>query len=66
MDALNAQILEDTLKLSEKPMEVQEKNWKKMNRTVCSVIRSCRTQDLKYHVINETSTKRIWEILESK
>ena len=34
--------------------------------TMCGVIRSCLTQGLKYHVITETFTKRIWEILESK
>ena len=38
-----------------------------MNRlTACGIIRSCLTQDLKYHVIDETSAKRVWEILESK
>ena len=37
-----------------------------MNRTACGVIRSCLTQDLKYHVMNETSARKIWEILEGK
>ena len=66
MDALNAQNLEDTLELDGKPDNIDEKVWKKMNRTACGVIRSCLTQDLKYDVINETSAKKIWEILESK
>ena len=37
-----------------------------MNRTACSVIRSCLTQDIEYHVTTETSTKKIYEILEGK
>ena len=31
MDALNAQNLEDSLKLQKKPEDAQEKDWKKMN-----------------------------------
>ena len=34
-DALNAQNLEDTLKLQEKPANIVEKNWKKMNQMAC-------------------------------
>lgn len=30
------------------------------------MIRSCLTQDIKYHVIAETSARRLWEILEGK
>jgi len=41
MDALNAQNLEDTLELQERPTEVNEKVWKKMNRTACGIIMSC-------------------------
>ena len=37
-----------------------------MNRVVCDVIRSYLTQDIKYHVMIKTSTKKIWEILDSK
>jgi len=37
-----------------------------MNRTACGIIRSCLTQDIKYHVMTETSARKIWEILESK
>ena len=37
-----------------------------MNRTVCGVIRSYLTQDLKYDMMNETSAKSIWEILAGK
>ena len=38
LDALNAQNLEDTLESQEKPTEIKEKIWKKMNRTACGVI----------------------------
>ena len=37
-----------------------------MNRIACGVIRFCLTQDIKYHEMNETSARKIWEILESK
>ena len=43
-----------------------EKDWDKMDRTACGVIRSCLTQDIKYHVLYETSARKIWEILEKK
>ena len=52
MDALNAQNLEDILKLQQKPEDVQENDLKKMNQTICGVIRSYLTQDLKHHVMN--------------
>ena len=37
-----------------------------MNRTVCGLIRSCLTQDIKYHVLHETSARQLWEILKKK
>jgi len=63
---LNMQNLEDKLFLQEKQAKSSEKDWDKMKRMTCSVIRSCLTQDLKYRVMNETSTKKIWEIFKSK
>ena len=36
--ALNAQNLKDSLELQEKPVEMEEKIWKKMNRTTYGVI----------------------------
>jgi len=47
LDALNAQNLEDSLELQEKPIEMEEKVWKKMNRMACEVIKSRLSQDLK-------------------
>jgi len=32
----------------------------------CGLIRSCLTQDIKYHVLYETSARQLWEILEKK
>jgi len=66
MDALTTLNLKDALLLENKPEEISEKDWDKMNRTTCGFIRSCLTQDLKYYVINESSTRKIWEILEAK
>jgi len=47
-------------------VKVDEKVWKKMNRTTCGVIKSCLTHDLKYDLMNETSVKKICETLASK
>ena len=66
MDALTTSNLENALLLKRKSDETSKKDWDKMNRTTCGIIRSCLTQDIKYHVMTETSTKKIWEILEEK
>ena len=58
MDALNMQKLEDALLLQEKPAETSKNDWNKMNCTACGIIKSCLTQDIKYHVIIETSTEK--------
>ena len=57
MDALTASNFKDVLLLENKPEEISEQNWDKMNRTASGVIRSCLIQDLKHHVINKTSAK---------
>ena len=62
MDALMTSNLEDTLQLKEKLKETSEKDWDKMS----GLIRSCFTQDIKYHVLYETSAINMWEILEKK
>jgi len=66
MDALTTSNLEDTLRLEKKRASTTEKNCDKMNRTACGLIRSCLTQDIKYHVLHETSARQLWEILEKK
>ena len=66
MDALTASNFEDTLRLEEKPEETSKKNWNKMNRIACGLIRPCLTQDIKYHVLYDTSAMKMWKILEKK
>jgi len=66
MDALTTSNLEDTLRLEKKRDSTTEKDWDKMNRTACGLIRSYLTQDIKYHVLHETSARQLWEILEKK
>ena len=66
LDALNAQFLKDSLELQEKPAHMEEKVWKKMNITVCGVIRYCLSQGLKYDVMTDTSTRKIWATLAAK
>jgi len=58
MDALTASNLEDSLRLEKKPEETSEKDWDKMNRTTCGIVRSYLTQDIKYHVLYETSARK--------
>ena len=53
MDALMAANLEDSLRVKEKLEKTSEKDWDKMNRTTCGFIKSCLTQDIKYHVMYE-------------
>jgi len=57
MDVLIASNLKDSLSFEKKSEEISEKDWDKMNQMTCGVIRSCLTQDLKYHVVTETSTR---------
>ena len=64
IDALNGQNLEDTLLLQEKLAETSEKGWDKMNQMTYDVIWSCLTEDIKYHMMTETSAMKIWEILD--
>ena len=66
MDALTALNLEDTLRLEKKRKTTTEKDWDKMNRTTCGLIKSYLTQDIKYHVLRETSARQLWKIPEKK
>ena len=59
MDALTASNLEDTLRLEKKRETASEEDWDKMNQTVCGLIRFCLTQDIKYHVLYETSIRQL-------
>jgi len=59
MDALTALNLEYTLRLEKKRDSISKKDWDKMNLTTCGVIRSCLIQDIKYHILHETSAKAV-------
>ena len=59
MDALAASNLKNTLRLEKKRASTTEEAWDKMNRTTCGLIRSCLTQDIKYHVLYETSARQL-------
>ena len=64
MDTLTTSNLEDTLRLEKKRDSTTEEDWDKTNRSACGLIKSCLTQDIKYHVLHETSARQLWEILE--
>ena len=66
IDALTVLNLEYTLLLEKKREGTSEEDWDKMNRMACGLIRFCLTQDIKYHVLHETSVRQLWEILEKK
>ena len=59
MEALTASNLEDSLCLEEKLEKTSEKNWDKMNKTACDIIRYYLTQHIQYHMMIETSRKNI-------
>ena len=65
-DALNAQNLEKTIMVHERPLKYDEVIWDKMNQNACGIIRSCLEQELKYDVIGMTSAMKMWEILNNK
>jgi len=59
VDVLTTPNLKDALLLEIKPEETSTKDWDKINRVAYDVIRSCLSQDIKYHVMMETSAKKI-------
>ncbi|KAL8170360.1 hypothetical protein V2J09_022164 [Rumex salicifolius] len=63
-DALCQQDLEEVL--GDKPDDIEEKVWVKMNNRACGIIRSCLAKEIKYFVMNDTSAKEIWRKLEEK
>ncbi|KAE8656194.1 Early-responsive to dehydration stress protein (ERD4) isoform 1 [Hibiscus syriacus] len=50
----------------EKPDDVEEKEWKKINRFACGTIRSCLSREQKYAFSKETSASKLWKALEEK
>jgi len=63
MNALTTSNLKYTLQLEKKHNTTAKEDWDKMNRTACGLIRFCLTQDIKYHMLHETSVRQLWEIL---
>eukprot|EP00268_Persea_americana_P009427 TRINITY_DN13788_c0_g4_i1.p1 TRINITY_DN13788_c0_g4~~TRINITY_DN13788_c0_g4_i1.p1 ORF type:complete len:180 (+),score=37.85 TRINITY_DN13788_c0_g4_i1:237-776(+) len=63
-DVLSQQELE--IALEDKPSNMEDKEWQKINRQACSTIRLCLTKDQTYSVMRETSAKELWQKLEEK
>ena len=59
MDTSTTSNLKDALLLEEKSEKTSTKEWNKMNRVMCGIIRSYLAQHIKYHVMTETSAKKI-------
>ncbi|KAI3465826.1 hypothetical protein Pfo_022489, partial [Paulownia fortunei] len=49
-----------------KPDDVEEKEWKTINRLACGTIRSCLSREQKYAFKNENSAYTLWKALEDK
>ena len=64
LDVLIQQDLDITLE--EKPDDMSDKDWAKLNRQACGTIRLCLAKDQKYFVMKETSAKELWDKLENK
>ena len=50
----------------EKPDDVEEKEWKTINRLACGTIRTCLSREQKYAFSKETSASTLWKVLEEK
>ncbi|KAK5795000.1 hypothetical protein PVK06_036254 [Gossypium arboreum] len=65
LDALFQQGLDIAID-EEKPDNVQEKDWKAINRLACGTIRSCLSREQRYAFSKETSANKLWVALEEK
>ena len=65
LDALFQQGLDIAID-EEKPDDVQEKDWKAINRLACGTIRSCLSREQRYAFSKETSANKLWVALEEK
>ena len=63
LDALFQQGLDIAIE-EEKPDNVDEKEWKTINRLACGTIRSCLSREQKYAFSKETSANKLWKALE--
>ena len=65
LDALFNQGLDIAIE-KEKPEEIEEKEWRTLNRLACGTIRSCLSREQKYVFSKETSANKLWTGLEEK
>ena len=65
MDSLFQQGLDIAIE-DKKPDEIDDRDWKTINRLACGTIRSCLSREQKYAVKNETSAQKLWKALEAK
>jgi len=49
-----------------KPEKVDDDKWEEMQAQACATIRLCLSGQIMYHVIEETSPKKIWDKLASQ
>ena len=52
--------------LEDKPEEMSDKDWDKINRQACGSIRLCLAKDQKYFVMREIKAKELWKMLADK
>ena len=49
-----------------KPAKVDDDKWEEMQAQACGTIRLCLSDQIMYHVMDETSAKKIWDKLEEQ
>ena len=64
MDVLCQQELD--IALDDKPEDMSDAEWAKINRWACGSIRLCLAKDQKFFVMKETSAKELWKKLEDQ
>lgn len=52
--------------LEEKPEDMSDVDWNRVNKMVCSTICLCLAKQQKFNVMRETSAKELWQKLEDK
>ncbi|KAG2704814.1 hypothetical protein I3760_05G023100 [Carya illinoinensis] len=57
MDVLIQQELD--IVLDNKPDDITEQDWKKLNTQACNTIRLCLTKEQKYFIMRETNAKKL-------
>ena len=64
-DALFQQGLDAAIE-EQKPEDMEEKEWKTINRLACGAIRACLSREERYPFSKETSAYKLWKGLEEK